>query len=48
LSVAGGLVISQYYPSLTIRTVTINLALGPTVISVATLLFMFSYLRKKI
>ncbi|HEX3252646.1 MAG TPA: metal ABC transporter permease [Pyrinomonadaceae bacterium] len=47
-SVAGGLVINHYYPSLTIRTVTINLALGPTVISVATLLFMFSFLRKKI
>ena len=27
-------------------TVTINLALGPTVISVATLLFMFSFLRR--
>jgi hypothetical protein len=48
LSLALGLAINHYYPRLTIGDVTINLALEPTVISVVTLLFVFSFLRKKI
>lgn len=48
LSVAIGLTINYYYPRLTIGDVTINLALGPTVIAVTTVLFVFSFLRKKI
>jgi len=47
LSVAIGLAITHYYTHLAIGTITINLALGPTVISVATILFVFSFLRKK-
>lgn len=48
LSMVVGLVINQYYPHVTIGVTTINFALGPTVISVATFLFVVSFLRKKI
>src|SRR6185369_15119707 len=42
LSMVAGLVINHYYPHVTIGVTTINLALGPTVISVATFLFVVS------
>jgi zinc transport system permease protein len=48
LSVVIGMLINQYYPRLTFGTVNINLALGPTVISVATFLFVLSLLRRKV
>jgi hypothetical protein len=48
LSVALGLVISRFYPHFTIGHVTLNLALGPAIIAVATILFLLSLLRKKI
>ena len=47
LSVGLGLVISRVYPHITIGHVTLNLALGPAIIGVATLLFLLSLLRKK-
>jgi len=48
LSVALGLVISRFYPHFTVGHVTLNLALGPAIIAVATVLFLLSLLRKKI
>src|SRR2546425_10927332 len=48
LSVALGLWISRIYPHFTIGHVTLNLALGPAIIGVATVLFLLSLLRKKI
>jgi ABC-type Mn2+/Zn2+ transport system permease subunit len=48
LSVGLGLAISRVYPHITIGHVTLNLALGPAIIGVATLLFLLSLLRKKI
>jgi len=47
ISVMAGLTISRYYPAVTIGTVTLNLSPGPAIISVATLLFLVSLLRKK-
>src|SRR5437879_9386173 len=47
LSVGVGFFISRLYPHITIGKATVNLAPGPTIISVATLLFLFSLLRKK-
>jgi len=47
ISVMAGLSISRYYPAVTISTVTLNLSPGPAIISVATLLFLVSLLRKK-
>jgi ABC-type Mn2+/Zn2+ transport system permease subunit len=48
LSVALGLAISRAYPHITVGHVTLNLALGPAIIGVATLLFLLSLLRKKV
>ena len=47
LSVLIGFSISRYYPTIHIGAVTLNLALGPAIISAATLLFLLSLLRKK-
>ena len=48
LSVAIGFAINRYYSHLTIGSVTLNLSLGPAIISVATILFLLSFLRKKV
>jgi len=48
LSVAIGLTINHFYPRLTVGTVTINLSFGPTIISVATIFFLLSLLRRKV
>ena len=48
VSVTIGLAINHLYPQLKIGSVTINLSLGPAIISVATLLFLLSLLKKKI
>ncbi len=47
LSVGLGLTISLVYPQIRIGQVTLNLALGPAIIAVATVLFLLSLLRKK-
>src|SRR6266404_1056004 len=47
LSVALGLIISRFYPHFTVGHVTLNLALGPAIIAVATVLFLLSLLRRK-
>ena len=47
LSVGLGLAISLAYPHINIGRVTLNLALGPAIIGVATVLFLLSLLRKK-
>ena len=47
LSVLLGFTLSRFYPHITIGRVTLNLALGPAIIAVATLLFLLSLLRKK-
>ena len=48
LSVVIGFSINRYYPHFAVGTVTINLTLGPAIISVATFFFLLSLLRKKI
>ncbi|MFN2578174.1 MAG: metal ABC transporter permease [Pyrinomonadaceae bacterium] len=48
VSVLLGLIISRFYPHFTIGQVRLNLALGPAIIAVATLLFLLSLLRKKV
>jgi len=48
LSVGLGLTISLIYPRIVVGHVTLNLALGPAIIGVATVLFLLSLLRKKI
>jgi ABC-type Mn2+/Zn2+ transport system permease subunit len=47
VSVGLGLTISRLYPRITIGHVTLNLALGPAIIGVATILFLLSLVRKK-
>jgi len=47
-SVLVGITISKYYPTVTIGSVTLNLALGPAIITVATFFFLLSLLRKKV
>jgi ABC-type Mn2+/Zn2+ transport system permease subunit len=47
LSVTIGLSVSRLYPHFTIGSVSLNLALGPAIIAVATILFLFSLLRRK-
>jgi ABC-type Mn2+/Zn2+ transport system permease subunit len=47
MSVLLGLVLSRAYPHFTFAHVTLNLALGPAIIAVATVLFLLSLLRKK-
>lgn len=48
LSVGLGLAISLVYPHIKVGNVTLNLALGPAIIGVATVLFLLSLLRKKV
>jgi ABC-type Mn2+/Zn2+ transport system permease subunit len=48
VSVALGLAISLLYPHIKVGHITLNLALGPAIIGVATVLFLLSLLRKKI
>ena len=48
LSVGAGFFVSRLYPHIAIGKVTVNLAPGPTIISVATIFFLFSLLRKKV
>ena len=48
LSVGLGFTLSRFYPQFTIAHITLNLALGPAIIAVATVLFLMSLLRKKI
>jgi len=48
LSVGLGLTVSLVSPQIKIGHVTLNLALGPAIIGVATVLFLLSLLRKKV
>ena len=48
MSVGIGFFINHRYPTLTISSVTLNLSPGPAIISVATLFFLVSLLRKKV
>ncbi len=48
LAVVLGFFISHSYPHLSIGHFTLNLTLGPAIIAVATVLFLLSFLRKKI
>src|SRR6266478_4003527 len=48
VSVAIGFLINGYYSHLTLGSVTLNLSLGPAIISVATVLFLLSLLRRKV
>jgi ABC-type Mn2+/Zn2+ transport system permease subunit len=48
ISVAIGFLINRYYSHLTLGTVALNLSLGPAIISVATVLFLLSLLRRKV
>lgn len=48
LSVGLGFTLSRFYPQLTIAHITLNLALGPAIIAVASILFLLSLLRKKL
>jgi ABC-type Mn2+/Zn2+ transport system permease subunit len=47
LAVAIGFLINHYYSHVTLGSVTLNLSLGPAIISVATVLFLLSLLRRK-
>jgi ABC-type Mn2+/Zn2+ transport system permease subunit len=47
LSVAIGFAVSRFYPHLTIGRISLNLALGPAIIAVATVFFLLSLLRRK-
>lgn len=47
LSVAIGFSINRYYPTLSVGPMALNLSLGPAIIAVATLFFLFSLLRRK-
>lgn len=47
LSVAIGLAVSHYYSQLRVGSVSLNLSLGPAIISVATVFFLLSLLRRK-
>src|SRR5882762_8570698 len=48
VSVAVGFLVNRYYSHLTLGSVTLNLSLGPAIISVATVLFLLSLLRQKV
>ena len=48
LAVALGFFISRLYPHVTIGRATLNLAPGPVIVSAATVLFLLSFLRKKL
>ena len=47
-SVAIGYLVTRYYSHLKLGPVALNLSLGPAIVSVATILFMLSLLRKKV
>ena len=47
LSMSIGYSVSRFYPRLTIGQMTLNLALGPAIIAVATILFLLSLLRRR-
>jgi ABC-type Mn2+/Zn2+ transport system permease subunit len=47
LSATIGFSLSRFYPHLSFGRITLNLALGPAIIAVATILFLFSLLRRK-
>jgi ABC-type Mn2+/Zn2+ transport system permease subunit len=47
VSVGIGFAINRFYSQLTIGSVTLNLSLGPAIISVATILFLLSFLKRK-
>jgi ABC-type Mn2+/Zn2+ transport system permease subunit len=47
LSAVIGFSIYRYYPTLKAGAAPLNLALGPAIISVATLFFLLSLLRRK-
>ena len=47
VSVTIGFAIDRFYSQLRIGSVTLNLSLGPAIISVATLLFLLSFLKRK-
>ena len=47
LSVLIGFTINRLYPSVTVGSIKLNLALGPAIISAAAVIFLFSLLRKK-
>jgi ABC-type Mn2+/Zn2+ transport system permease subunit len=47
LSIAIGFAINRFYSQLRVGSVTLNLSLGPAIISVATLLFLLSLFRRK-
>jgi zinc transport system permease protein len=48
VSVAIGFLVNRYYSHLKLGSVTLNLSLGPAIISVATILFLLSLLRRKV
>jgi ABC-type Mn2+/Zn2+ transport system permease subunit len=48
VSVAIGFLINHYYSQLKLGSVVLNLSLGPAIISVATVLFLLSLLRRKV
>ena len=48
MSVGIGFLLARFYPHFTIGHATLNLTPGPAIISVATILFVFSLLRKKL
>jgi ABC-type Mn2+/Zn2+ transport system permease subunit len=48
MSVGLGFLIARFYPHFTIGHATLNLVPGPVIITVATILFLFSLLRKKL
>ena len=48
LAVLIGFAINRLYPTITLGSVKLNLALGPAIISVAAVIFLLSLLRKKV
>ncbi|HYJ91163.1 MAG TPA: metal ABC transporter permease [Pyrinomonadaceae bacterium] len=48
LSVLIGFTINRLYPTITVGSVKLNLALGPAIISVAAVIFLFSLFKKKV
>ena len=48
ISVLIGFAINRLYPTITVGSVNLNLALGPAIISVAAVIFLLSLLRKKV
>lgn len=48
ISVLIGFAINRLYPTITVGSVRLNLALGPAIISVAAVIFLFSLFKKKV